>query len=159
MNPRTYLRHLIKRIEPQIKDIRPTADGEIELARARAGKHFLTMALSDARKALASNDDDGELWEAYGICASLALNAYELAYRNHALDLRRAGGKRRGEQQTSIAAAVWASWKRKNEELLAQGVSSPDAFRVVKAEMTRHEFVLPTTGEFPSDAAIRKWLK
>jgi hypothetical protein len=73
-------------------------------------------------------------------------------------DGRITGGEVRGAQQTIKAAAAWKSYTDQYERLLSGGAEYLKARNVVTAKMKNDGFLVPSTGEFPTEKTIRKWL-
>jgi len=159
LNLRDVLRLLIDRIAPEVGGISLRALWESDLADgeqiARAGKLHLAEALSEAREALASDDED-RIKNAVALCPGLERTGRKLAEQNRAASLRSAGGKRCGEQQSRESTKVWAQWMQRYEELKSRGVDYRKARRSVKKSMTDESFVLG--GRFPTDKTIATWL-
>ena len=161
------LERLIDRLErDRVSDIGPKvysawvtteADFAPVVDRVGGGKLHLAGALREARAALASGDAE-RIAQAALLCQGIERTGREVE-RGRERRRRQAGGKHTGSKQTAAAEEFWAPWVDMFRKITLTGVRVTEARRRVVNEMSRAGVLLPSTGEFPSDEAIRRRLK
>jgi hypothetical protein len=171
MDARDILRLLVERLEPEVGNIGPAncsyycGDEPHEIReRTLSGYLHLASALRQARKALASGSH-----EEIGFAALVAPTyertgrAMEQEYRKiqrqrEARAMRQEGGRVRAAEQTAVAEKAWQPYQRLLEALVHGGIRPARARHLVVKQMEVDGFALPSTGDFPNDRSIRKWL-
>ncbi len=158
------LRSLIERLEPMVGEIaRPGnfswwGEGSQEaIDRSRRGDGHFVQALNMARKALASGSaHDVELAALYAPTYERTGLAMRAAYE--AKIKRKSGGLKRGEALRGDAGLLWKPYTELFGSLLAAGQNEKKARHAVVKKMECDEFTIPSTGGFPSNKTIKKWL-
>jgi hypothetical protein len=126
----------------------------------RSGRGHWEDALTYAQEALTSNDPE-KITDAAMVCPTFERTGNDLAasYKKRAERVPRIkGGATRGKQKAEIAKADWAPWEQNYKERIERGESPKTARQEVIKQMSRQEFTLTLSGEFPTNRSINRHL-
>lgn len=171
MDPKIILEAIISRLEPEVGEvdwIDFSAWGDdgaaAVIAKLSGGRGHLASALLHAREALES-DDQEKIEVASLLCPTLERTGRELEKscrefeaKTIARNRRKAGGSRRGQQQSAAAKTLWTPWIEEFSKRIQSGEDEKEARVAVVRQMEKTGFSLPGEDAFPADRTIRKWL-
>jgi len=161
MDPKIVLEHIIRRLQPEVGDIKNTDYSFWEdEARVPGWRLHLATALQTAEEALASGNHD-EIIAAALTCPAHERTGRSLQTKQMRIERQRKGGAMRGATQTTHQLSVWAPYIEQYNALLSKGQTQAKARQLMKHRMTTdfasEQFRPGPT--FPTDRTIRKWLK